>query len=787
VNDKLQTKHEIAEKYFRFSPDGSEVHILRPDTPMPWAQYLFNDKYHCIITQNGGGFSYAYDPKVNRIHRWDNIENDMPGRYLFFKEKDEVWSANWQPMKSPYQKWETVFAPGTAVIRSEMNGFDCKQEIFVPLDQTMEITMVTIRNLRPEQRTVSVYPFIEVVAGDFDLEVRYRNIMKLYNKSLVDFPKKTLVLFKKPTSAREIESYVFFRTSLDYKSFDTDKLGFFGVYHSVEDPQGLHAESLGNRLVNGKDMVGVFQHEMSFGAGEEKKFFLITGFSGTRQGIDKACEKFGTFEDVEKEFRKTGEYWNNMLAKVVIESGDRDMDLMANVWGKYQLLGITRWRGTSHYHGTEGGLGYRDLAQDVEGIAGLDPVLAKQKLIRLMGYQYQNGNAVSGYSELEGPWDTGSDTANVSGKADVAVWLPNAVSKYLKETGDTRFLKQKVPYLNSGSDTVYSHVVKAVRYISRTLGKHGLPLIKKADWNDAFDKIGTGGKGESVWLGEALCWAALKVKEIAEHIGDTKISREMTKIFSTMKKAVNKHGWNGDHYIAAMNDAGRKIGDKTVSLNSQTWAILGEVCDSPEKTAKVLIAIDKLDTPWGNLLFAPPFHEYEKDIGRVTAFAEGTKENAAVFSHAVGFKVVADCLAGRNNEAWATMRKLLPMVRSGNDVEGYKVEPYVWSEYVIGQGNEQYGEGVFTWNTGTAVWTYIAVTEWIMGVKPSFDGLVIEPGLPDSVRKVKMRRSFRNCIYDIEIEKKGCEPGLVLDGKPVKGRFVKAFKDGKEHKVKFCY
>ncbi|MDD5066819.1 MAG: hypothetical protein PHF84_07200 [bacterium] len=770
-------------KYGEFSKDSWEYHIHRPDTPKPWFNYLFNDKFHSVISQTGGGFNYAIDPKVNRILRYDNVDTDLSGRYLFIKEEDEIWSANWQPLKKAQDKWLTVFGPGYTFIRSEYRRISVEMRFFVPLNETMEIWSITVKNNSDRKRKVHLYPFIDVISGDVDMEARYRNIMKLYNVAYFDRGINTLMLYKMASSAREFQNYSYFMSSLKPVSYETEKLNFFGQYHTVENPEGLKRPYLSSSDNRGEDMIGAFQYTLDLAPRQEKKIDLIIGFSEKKGTVSNVYKRF--IQDkkrIEREFQTTRSYWKKTLEKLWIETGDVELDRMINIWGKYQLLAITRWRGSSAYHGTEGGLGYRDLAQDVEGIAGLDRVLAREKIMDLLHYQYSNGNAVSGFSKLEGAWDTHAAAKMVSGKSDVAVWLPNAVAKYIKETGDTAFLRKKVPYLDKGEDTVYRHVIKAVEYVAGSVGRHGLPLIKIADWNDAYDKIGRKLKGESVWLGEAVCWAALIVKELAEYLKDLTVARRMEKIYQHMKGQVNRHGWTGHHYFAAYNDQGRKIGDSHIPLNSQTWAILGRVADK-KRMASVVKAIDYLDTPYGNALFKPPYHRYEPDIGRVTAFAEGTKENAACFSHAIAFKVVADCMINRNNKAYQTIKKLIPTSEAKQNIEKYKVEPFVWAEYVIGPGNKYFGQGAFTWNTGTAVWTYIGVTDWILGIKPHYNGLKIDPRLPDSIRKVKIKRIFRGCVYHITIQKSLFD-SIRVDEKAVEGNIIPAFKDGKEHQVR---
>jgi cellobiose phosphorylase len=375
----------------------------------------------------------------------------------------------------------------------------------------------------------------------------------------------------------------------------------------------------------------------------------------------------------------------------------------------------------------------------------------------------------------------------------VAVWLPYSVVSYVKETGDTAFLKKEVPFHDGGSASVYEHILRAIRYLWSARGQHGLPLIGHADWNDAYDHVGIKGKGESVWLAMALVRACRQIKELAEFLGDRPVADEMKEKAAELTKIVNDVGWDGQWYLAAFNDTGRKIGSKgneegKVPLNSQTWAILSEVVP-PERLPSILEKIDKyLDTPYGPALFLPSYTGFNPGIGRVTAFSPGTKENAAVFSHACAFKVVADCQIKRAQQAYETFSRLMPMAKAKEDHSRYKVEPYVWAEYVVGPGSaDRFGEGAFTWNTGTAPWMFVAATEWILGARREFGGLLIDPCIPRHWKKAFIRRPFRGATYEITIKNpQGVSSGvkeITVDGAALDSNLIRPYADGQVHRV----
>ena len=782
-------------KYGSFSKSGREYIIKKPETPKPWFNYLFNDVYHALVSQTGGGYSYYRDPKSNRILRYDNIQTDRPGRYMFIRDNDtkKVWSCNWQPLRKKLDFWQCVHGLGYTKIQSRNNKISTEITYFVPMNDPLEIWSIKIKNESTKKRTLKVFPFVEFISGDIELEACYRNIIMLYNQADFDKNSKAIIAFKHPFKKEHKRGYSFFSTSLPVKGYDTRKEHFLGPYNDIEYPKAIIEDGkCSNSFTRGEDMIGAFECELKLKPKEEKEFIIILGFNNDRKKIPDYLQKYRNVNNAKRELEKVRKYWDEQVNRIKVSTPDPQFDLMVNRWGKYQLCAITHWRGTSHYHGVEGGLGYRDTAQDSEGLLSLELNTARKKLESILQYQYKSGHAVSGFSETEGSWDD-LPQSGVIGKADVAVWLPYTVVSYVKETGDVDFLKEKFKFCDSDEATVYEHILRAIRYLYSKRGCHKLPYILKADWNDAYDHVGLKGKGESIWLAMALCRACKQVGELADFIGDKKVAKEMQEKYDDLVKIINNVGWDGNWYIAAYNDEGMKIGSDVnkegkVPLNSQTWAILSDVVPK-NRLKRILDKIDKyLDTPYGPALFLPSYTFFNPGIGRVTAFAEGTKENAAVFSHACAFKIVSDCYIKRGDKAYETYRKLLPMNSVKQDHARYKVEPYVWAEYVIGPGSKyRFGEGAFTWNTGTAPWMFIAATEWMLGARRELKGLLIDPCIPRHWKKCSIRRPFRGAVYDINIKNpKGVQSGvkkITVDGKIYKSNLIKPYKDGKVHKV----
>jgi len=781
-------------QYGHLSADGREYIITDPNTPRPWFNYLFNRIYHALVSQTGGGFSYYKDPKTNRILRYDHVHNDRPGRYLFIRDNDKksFWSANWQPLCEKLDGYKCVHGLGYTVISAQNDGLASDITYFVAQNDPVEFQIIKLKNNSLDTRRLSLFPFVEFVSGDIELETIYRNIICLYNEADYDSSLNCILARKHRFHFRQQDvGMTFLYMEGKNNGFECNKEKFFGRYSSVQSPQMVKEGKLSNCGVIGEDMVGVFEKDVVLKPGEEIEFCIVLGYELTVENVKNLIGKYKTLQAVKTELKNVKNYFNEAVERITVKTPDENFNLMTNIWGKYQLYAITCWRGTSQYHGGEGGLGYRDTAQDIEGLLSVQMDLAMEKLEKILYWQYNSGHAVSGFSYVEGSWDKDADGLTM--KSDVAVWLPYTVISYIKETGDTDFLKKVYPFHNGGEATVYEHILRAVRFLYKERGSYGLPLLRKADWNDAYDHVGIKLKGQSIWLGEALARACKQMSELAHFLRDFEVEKEMKEKYEDLRRIINEVGWDGEWYLAAYNDYDKKIGSNMnkegkVPLNSQTWAILSGIVPD-DRLNSILDKIDNyLDTPYGPALFLPAYTQFDETIGRVTAFAPGTKENAAVFSHACAFKIVADCTIGRGDKAFETFSKLCPMAEAKQDHEKYKGEPYVWAEYVIGPTNKyNYGEGTFTWNTGTTPWMFIAATEWILGARRDFEGLLIDPCLPKHWKECSIKRPFRGAVYEIEINNpNGVNKGvkeIFVDGIKIDGCVIKPHSDGKVHRV----
>ncbi|MBN1385203.1 MAG: glycosyl transferase family 36 [Elusimicrobia bacterium] len=777
-------------KYGNFSKDGTEFVIKRPDTPRPWINYLSNGKYCALVSQTAGGFSFYLDPGVNRLTRWlpENYIYDRPGRYVYIRDTDtgEFWSATYQPVKKS-EKFLCRHGLGYTVIESEYKGIKASVSLFVPQESSAEICLVRISNESRKKRNLQVFLFNEWLLGDWMAELSTRNLTILMNRGEYDTKEQLIVVSKMPWGNKPWNYCGFMGTSLDVRSYDTDYESFIGRYRDYSNPVALESGKCSNSVAHGTNQVGVLQGCLKLAPGKSEEFTGVLGIAGSKKEAVGIIKKFRSPASARKEFDKNKMHWYKKISgNINVKTPAPELDVMVNVWLKYQIYMNNHWgRSATFYHEGTGEFGYRNTAQDAWGIIPINHEYAKERIIMLTEHQRSSGQPLPGWSLQAGP-------STHRPPSDFPMWFPFLVNAYIKETGDFDILNEKVKYYDGKEDSVYEHIKKAVMFLKNiNKGSHELPLMGTQDWNDALDRTGIRGKGESVWLGMGLCVALKNMNEIASRVGDKETADYCSEKYEQTKKIINDIAWDGSWYYYAFNDFGEPLGSSKntegkIQLNAQTWAILAGLPDG-ERLNKILQVIDKqLATPYGPVLFAPPYTKYDEKIGRITAFAVGTKENAAIFSHGGAFKVMADLQLGRGDKAYKTFNELLPNSES-KDVEIYKTEPYVLAEYLIGPGNPNYGEGAFTWLTGAADWLFIDAVNWMLGARPEYDGLLIDPCIPASWKEYKISRQFRGVLFDIHVRNpNGVNKGIKqikVDGEIVKSNLLKISSGKKKHKV----
>lgn len=644
-------------KYGHFSSDGLEYIITTPETPRPWINYLTNKEYCCIISQCGGGYSFYKDCRSNRITRWapENYHFDRPGKYLFLRDRGKAWSLTYQPLRIPLKSYRCRHGLGYTTIEAANNGVQSEVTYFVPENAPCEIWLVKLTNKTKKEKMFEVYPYVEFLLGDYHEELRYRNIMNLYN--IVRYDKAHNAVFAKKTATwkgmniKPYNTLVFFASSLEVKGCCTQKDAFLGRYNTEERPDAILKGNFKNfPLCSGEDAIGSFKHVVKLRPGQTKEFTVCLGEASGVSEVSKILNKYRNIRATKKELQNVKDVWKKRIVdNIVVKTPDKDFDVMYNVWVKYQAYMCNFWsRSPSYYHEGSGGRGYRDSAQDSEAIVSINPQLARQKILKLASLIRRDGTSAPGWSETAGPH-------KFRPNKDHQIWLTTTVSAYIKETGDKDILSKYIPYIkdkwikgwnsdlkfkgsaqSDGKGTLLEHLEANLRFCFNDVGKKGFPKIGHADWNDAIDEAGIKHKGESVWLAQALVRSLKVLAELCELVGKQDESKEYLQMAKMMDARINANGWDGAWYARGFDDQGEVYGsnkDKEgkIFLNAQAWAVLSGVARD-QRLKKVLDSVDRhLNGPHGLALFAPAFNSWVKRLGRISMFSQGTKENAAVF------------------------------------------------------------------------------------------------------------------------------------------------------------
>lgn len=805
----------MLKQYGYFSDDGLEFCMTTPLLPRPWINYLTNGNYCAIISQCAGGYSFYQDCRTDRILRWlpEGWHFDRPGRYLYIRDAQnaKVWSATYQPLKIKPQFYKARHGLGYTIIETKYFGIRTKLTYFVPQGDDCEVWLIELHNESKQPRQLELYPYVEWLIGDYHMELRYRNIMNLYNRVWYDQKEKAILAkktaFWQDMNIQSFKYHCFFASSLPVKKFATRKNAFLGKYNTEEKPEAILNGTMQNiPLCSGEDAIACFQHQLKLKPKESQEFSIVIGQLKGQDKLKATIQKYRNLAQTKKELAKTQGVWKKrILDNIKVNTPDKDFNLMMNIWVKYQLYICNFWsRSPSYYHEGSGGRGYRDSCQDSESIVGINPQITREKILKLASLIRRDGTSAPSWSDTTGP-------AAFRPNKDHQIWLTATVHAYIRETGDKEILNEKISYLKDkwikgwhsdpdfhgaartdGEGALLEHLEKNLEFVFNDLGKRGLPLIGHADWNDAIDAAGIKLKGESVWLAEALVRSLKQLAELENLSGKKEKARQYLENARIMGERINANCWDGKWYVRGFTDYDQVYGSKTnaagkIFINSQAWAIMAGVADSKKQSAIVRSVKQYLDGAHGMALFYPAYSKYNPQLGRISMFSEGTKENAAVFCHAANFMIVALCQAGEGDFVYASMKKLMP--NKQKDYDFYKTEPYVYAEYLIGPEHPYlYGEGAFTWITGAAGWSFMAATEWVLGARRDFDGLRIDPCIPRQWKKCAIRRPFRGAIYEIEIENpQGVEYGvkeIYVDKKKISGNLIKPHADGKMHKVR---
>ena len=745
-------------QYGYFDRKAREYVITRPDTPTPWINYIGSGKYGGIVTNTGGGYSFHRDPQNRRItrYRYNNLPMDRPGRYIYVRDRitGEYWNPGYQPVQRKLDAYRCRHGMGYTVIEGEYRGIAADVTYFVPDDRDFEIWLVHIRNLGHTERKLQVFSYSEFCFWDAVKDQQNVDWVQQINQGRYN---DGIITWHPHHFDSEC---AFFATNAEINSFDTNLEAFIGRYRCESNPIAVETGACSNSISYRMNGVGAFCIDLDLKAREEKEIIFILGYTDDKRTIRDEIQSYLNVDYAKEALARLKDYWEEYLDNLYAETPDEDMNLFVNTWNQYQCKITFNWsRFVSMYQlGLGRGMGTRDSAQDTLGVMHSIPEQASELLKKLIHCQYTDGRVYHLFFPLTGEGGEGdAPIVKYDWYSDDHLWLPLAVNAYLKETGNFEFLNSIVLYNdNKTEDTVWEHLKKAMEFTYNHRGPHNLALIGRADWNDTLNLDLGNGIAESVFTSMLFCRAALEMIEIVEYTGEKELARMYRNWYEEMKKAINESCWDGEWYVRAFDDEGNVMGSKNceygkIFINSQPWAVLSQV--APEEYAgKCLGSVyQHLNTKYGIVKVYPAYPKYDPKIGGMTTFPPGAKENGGIFAHTNPWVMIAECLMGNGNRAYEYYTQILP-ARRNDDVDLFEVEPYVYCQNILGKEHPQFGTGRNSWLTGTAAWNMVAVSQYILGVRPEYDSLTVDPCIPSEWKGFKVRRKFRGCTYNIEVK-----------------------------------
>ena len=788
------TQKLFPNKYGYFSNDGKEFVITNPETPRPWVNVISNGDFGVVISQAGGGFSWKEHVNLNRLTRWfqDLIKDDW-GRWLYLRdvETNEFYSLSYQPVQHPFKSYKVRHGLGYSVFEQEFEeGWRTKWTIFIPKDAPIEVWLVTIENQSSRRKVVNLSSYLEWNLGaapDINREFHKLFINTRYNKQLnAILAEKVLWEVKSERGHWNTDwPYVGFHSvNIPEAQWDTSKDQLIGRNGSFMNPKGIRHGHYSQKTGRFEDAVASFNVHLELAPGEKRNVIFLTGMLPKKEyaSLSSLIQSFHHEITVKNALLEVKQFWEQIVQKSFIESPDPSFDTLTNIWLKYQAISGHMWARTGYYQ-QSGAYGFRDQLQTSQVWKYINAAHMRDHLVLNARHQFQNGKVLHWWHPLT---DEGLKTE----MTDDLLWLPYMVIRYLKETADFQLLQHEVPFYDGGKATLFEHCTKAIDVVFSRFSKRGLPLIGEGDWCDGFNTMGLDWKGESAWLGMFLYTILTEWLELLTRL-DAKKYHDVIHLYQkkalNLKKALNTHAWNGQWYIAATKDDGTPIGDPfqeeaKIYLMSQTWAVISGIANEERKQQVMEAILQHLEADTGLMLLYPAFTKPDKYVGYITRYAPGLRENGGVYTHAATWGVMALAMAKRPHDMYRIFSKLNPILQAHRDADKYMAEPYVLPGNSDGKDSRYHGRAGWTWYTGSAGWLFTIAHEYIVGVRPDYDGLIIDPCFPPEWDSIKVRRPFRNAVYNIIIQnpKRVCGgvEEIEVDGKRINGHIIPVFNEG---------
>jgi cellobiose phosphorylase len=796
-------------QYGYFDDRSREYVITRPDTPLPWLNYLGSEQYFGIISNTAGGYSFYRDARLRRLtrYRYNNIPWDSGGRYLYLRDHatGEYWSPSWQPTRRSLDSYTCRHGLGYTIVSSTYRDIDASTRYFVPPAQNLEIWQLTLANRRTEAAELSVFSFVE-----FNLWDAYDDMTNFQrNFSIGEVEIEAGVIYHKSEYRERRNHFAYFACSETLAGYDTARDAFLGAYRGMDTPLAVERGESFNSVAHGWVPVGSHHVRVRLQPGETKDINFVLGYHenpkeekfdpADSQTLNKKTVKpiiarYLKNETIEDAFSALRTYWDQMLAVYQVTSPDEHTNRMVNIWNAYQcMVTFNMSRSASGYESGIGrGMGFRDSNQDLLGFVHMVPARARERILDIAATQFENGGAYHQYQ----PLTKRGNNAVGSNFNDDPLWLVLGVAAYIKETGDWAILDQPVTFDNQpGSEQpLYEHLRRSVQYTLDRIGQHGLPLIGRADWNDCLnlntfsDEPGEsfqtttnkdGKVAESVFIGGLFVMAAQEMMAMAGHLGLDNEVKHYREAAAKMETTVSAQGWDGDWFLRAYDHFGDKVGSSTceegqIFIEPQGICIMAGIGLDDGRALRALDAVrERLATPHGIILQQPAYSRYYLNLGEISSYPPGYKENAGIFCHTNPWIMIAEAIVGRGDFAHDYYTRINPSKRDAiSDV--HRCEPYVYAQMIAGRDAATQGEAKNSWLTGTAAWNYVAITQWILGIRPTYDGLQVAPVIPKDWTGFEATRIYRGVTYHITVKRQGegNRVSLMVDGEPIDGNVI---------------
>lgn len=789
-----------------FDDVAKEYVITTPKTPLPWINYLGNRDFFSLCSNTAGGYSFYRDAKLRRItrYRYNNVPTDQNGRHFYLRsdESGDFWNIGWQPAQVDLDHYICRHGLGYTIIESGKNEICARQQIFVPLDDACEINCITITNYSSSPQQMTLFSLVEFCLWNAVDDAT--NFQRNFNTGEVEIEHGGQILYHCTEYRERRNHYAFWSCNRPVDGFDTSRDAFCGPYRGFDCPAAVELGHCFNSIASGGAPVGVHQISLRLAPGEHQSIIFLLGYAENpleekwtapnilnKSRARELFTKYASKPQVDVAFRALSEYWTSLLGQFHLESGNAKLDRMVNVWNQYQcMVTFNMSRSASYFEsGTGRGMGCRDSCQDILGFVHLIPSRARQRILDISATQFKDGSVYHQYQPLtkKGNLEVGS------GFNDDPLWLIAAVTAYLRETGDFSILDEPVPFDNGNvpPQPLMDHIRRSFCYTKEHLGPHGLPLIGRADWNDclnlncysqqsgeSFQTVTNieGNTAESIFIAGMFVKYGGEYAELCAYLGQIQEADDARQAVKEMGDRILSSGWDGDWFLRAYDANGDPVGSKScdegqIFIEPQGMCVMAGVGVENGFASKALLSVGaRLETQYGIVLHQPAYTSYRLNLGEISSYPPGYKENAGIFCHSNPWISCAEAVLGHGTRAFDIYCKICPAFLE--EVSAiHRTEPYVYSQLIVGKDAPTFGEAKNSWLTGTAAWAFVNISQYILGICPTLNGLKINPCIPPHIMHYQVTRRYRNAVYKITVQNPyGVEHGvasITVDGSPI--------------------